>query len=152
MNNTIRNTTIGLATAVILISASTSVFAADDRERGQGWGLQNIITQIAERFGLNEVEVRTVVEETQTANRAEHRKQRQEEMNDRLDKLVADGIYTQEQKELILQKHEEHQSDEPSRGAHHEEMEAWATEHNIDLTHLHPEGFGPKNRMNRSNR
>jgi hypothetical protein len=93
-----------------------------------------IITNLSNKFGVSEEEVKTVFEET--------REQRHEE---RLNDLVSKGVITEEQKQLIQDKKKEMQSKyvelrnseitpeqrKEIRETHMEEMKKWAEENNI---------------------
>jgi hypothetical protein len=98
-----------------------------------------LLDKIIEKFGLNKTEVEQVVNEY----RGERRQQMQAQYEQRLNQAVTDGKITAEQKQLIMNKHNELQSqwdsENQQRQQHHEEMEAWAEENNIDLSAL---GFG----------
>lgn len=110
-----------------------------------------IVEKLAEKFGLNRDEVLDVFEE--------HRDDRKAEMfanfSERLDDLVAEGKITSEQKEKILDKHEEVQTkmeslkdlDPQERKAQmqafHEELKKWAEENNIDFPFMVFRSIGP---------
>jgi uncharacterized protein (DUF39 family) len=98
-----------------------------------------LLDKIAEKFNLNQDEVEQVV----TDYRNESRERMQSQYEERLNQAVTDGKITAEQKELILEKHNQLQSqwdaESQERQQHREEMQAWAEENNIDLSYL---GFG----------
>ena len=89
-------------------------------------------------------------------DRSERQAQRKELFEERLTQMVSDGKITEDQKKLILAKHEEMQSQreaqrdefqnmtpEERRSAveeHHEELESWAEDNEIDIGYLF--GFG----------
>lgn len=112
-----------------------------------------IVQKLADRFGLNPDEVEEVFEE----ERANHHAQVLQNFEDRLDEAVSEGKITFEQKEAILDKHEEMQakmSELLNKGlspyqmheemrAHHEELRAWAEEHDIDIPFMALNVKGP---------
>ncbi|MBI4130246.1 hypothetical protein HY468_02945 [Candidatus Roizmanbacteria bacterium] len=107
-----------------------------------------IVQKLVDRFGLNAEEVQQVFDE----ERDEHHAKMQEMMESRLTEAVTNGELTEEQKQLILQKQEEMQTereqnrevfqnmtDEERRTAmeeKHDELEAWAKSNGIDLQYL----------------
>lgn len=110
-----------------------------------------IIQKLVERFGLNEDEVKAVFDEA----REEKQGQMQAHFEERLNQAVVEGEITEEQKQAILNKHEEMKTNrQANRGefknltteereerkekmqAHREEMKAWAEENGIDSSLL----------------
>ncbi len=101
----------------------------------------DFVVRIAERFILNQDEVQSFMDEM----REEHHAEREAMMGERLDQAVADGKITEEQKNVILAKHEEIQSKleelkdlDPEERRNqmqqlHGEMKTWADEQGIDL-------------------
>jgi hypothetical protein len=116
----------------------------------RGWGFDTIIQKLVERFGLNQEEVAAVFEEARDEKRAEM-EQRHEE---RLNEAVQNGKLTEEQKNLILQKKEELQTQREQykdqdvsqedwqelREQHRADIKEWADENGIDTKYL----MGPK--------
>jgi polyhydroxyalkanoate synthesis regulator phasin len=104
-----------------------------------------VIQKLVERFGLNEEEVKDVFEEV----REEHHTQVQTDFEDWLSEAVTSGDLTEEQKQLILEKHEELKSDKESfQDMTREEMyqamldrktelKSWAEENEIDLEYFY---------------
>lgn len=102
-----------------------------------------IVQRLAERFSLNVEDVKEVFEE----ERAEHHTKMLKTFEDRLSNAVSEGKITEEQKQLILDKHEEMQakmqdlkSQDLTREemheemkAYHEELKAWAKEQGIEM-------------------
>jgi len=120
----------------------------------QGGRDHPFVQRLAERFGLNEDEVETFFEEEKEA----HRQEKQAKFEEYLDQAVADGKITEEQKQAILAKHEEHQAEMEALKAElkdlspeerkakmqelKQEMEQWAEENGINLEEIMPEkGF-----------
>lgn len=107
-----------------------------------------VVQKLAERFGLSQTDVQEVFDEA----RADHHAQMLANFEDRLNQAVSDGKITEDQKQLILDKHEEIQAkmdelqslDPQNRReqmqAYHEELQNWAEDNNIDLPLF---GFGP---------
>lgn len=117
-----------------------------------------LVQFIAERFDLDEEEVLTAMEDFQ--------EQRHEEMGvqfeNRLTQAVLDGKITDEQREMILQKHEEMRVEQENNWmtlqdmtaderrdeimARHEELKSWAEENGVDLSYFNV-GVGRGQRM-----
>lgn len=109
-----------------------------------------IVQKIAERFGLNESDVEDVFDEVH----AEHHAEMLANFEDRLSQAVTDGKITEDQKQAILDKHEEFQAkmdeikdmpEDERRAAMeqiHEDMKTWADENGIDIP-LFAMGRGP---------
>lgn len=115
-----------------------------------------VIQKLVEKFNLDENEVKSVFDQ----DREEHRTQRQTRFSEKLDQAVSDGKITAEQKDLIVKKHEEIQTENESlRDLSPEERrermqekrtawESWAQENGIELADFF--GFsGPKGEMGR---
>lgn len=109
-----------------------------------------IIQKLIDRFNLNTDEVTEVLEEA----KEEKHEQMKANFEEKLNQAVADAKITEEQKQLIINKHEEEQGWheelkdlEPeerwqAKKKHQEEMKNWAEENGIDLKGIL--GFGPK--------
>jgi len=91
----------------------------------------SMIDKIAEKFNLNEDEVADVFNEM----RLERQQERQKQMESGLDEAVQDGVITAEQKELLLNKHAEMQTE---REEHRKEMQSWFENQGIDPQSLAP--------------
>jgi len=110
-----------------------------------------IVEKIAEKFNLDKNEVQAVFDE----EHEERQQLMQQKQENRLDEFVDDGTITEEQKNLIIEKHEEMQANrEANRDLdpeerheameqEREEFENWAEENGIDLSLIGPFG-GPK--------
>lgn len=112
-----------------------------------------IVQKLADRFGLNVEDVEEVFEE----ERAEHHAQMLQNFEDRLSEAVTEGKITEEQKQTVLDKHEEmlarmeelrSQDLDPEEmhekmKAYHEELRAWAEEQNIDIPFMAFKVKGP---------
>lgn len=137
--------TIGAFIAAGAYGASSAL--ADDNNN-----CSNIVKKLSERFNLNEDEVKTVFNE----NREENKERVRQRFEEQLNQMVADGNITEEQKQAIIKKKEELQSQheeskgqfknlsaeerETEREKNREEMENWAKENGIDLGEI--KGFG----------
>lgn len=104
-----------------------------------------LIRRLSEKFGVPSTEVEAVMEEA----RAEHRQERQKELEERLNTAVSNGNLTQQQKAAILAKHQEllatweagreqfqAMSPEEKRAAREQarvELEEWAKAQGIDV-------------------
>lgn len=92
-----------------------------------------IIQKLAERFNLNQDEVMNVFEEV----RGEHHAFMATNFEEHLDEMVSEGKITEEQKQKILENHEELQAKmdewkDLSPEERHEKMKAWQEEHQIE--------------------
>ena len=109
-----------------------------------------MIQKLVEHFGLNTDEVDQILEEAHQ----ERHEQMQAQFEERLNQAISNGQITEEQKQLILDKHEEmyqnkqdfmNLSPEEKRTKmqeHKEEMQAWAEENGIDMSQFMPFGKG----------
>lgn len=122
----------------------------------------SLVTRIAEKFNLNEDEVKAVFD----AEREERAQERETSYNEMLTSAVANGEITEEQKALIVEKRAEldadHEKNREQRGSqdgteHTEEereerraereeereaLEQWAESNGIDMKYLRGKGMG----------
>ena len=111
-----------------------AIFADDNNPH------DTLITRIAQKFNLNENDVEAVFQSVRDERQAEMKKRQEERLND----AVSDGVITEEQKNAILTKMQEHQA---VRGQNREEMQKWFEEQGIDQTKLRDYlGFGGRGR------
>lgn len=116
--------TLGLAAAVGLGALGVRAVKADDTA-----SYPPFIQRLAERFGLNEDEVKTFFDE----QKQEKLELMQQAKEDRLNQAVEDGVITEEQKEALQNRWEEMwQERQQEKEQHREEMEAWFEEQGID--------------------
>ena len=146
-----KNTVKLLAASSVLVGGlalGSNVFAQSEGTNS----FPPFLERIAEHFNLDESEVTSFMEQMHE----ERHEQMQERMQTHLDDKVADGTITEEQKQLLLEKHNEMQAEreqlrqerQAEREEHRAEMEAWAEENGIDLESLRPEdGFGSHHGM-----
>lgn len=141
-----------LAAATIgIVGASTLgvSFAAHAQSDGSSGTL---VDKIAQKFNLNRDEVQKVFDE----NRAEHKAERQQQLEEKLNQAVAQGQITSEQKDEILAKLKEMRSfmdslkDKSSSErksaikAKRDELKQWAKDNNIPEKFIMPHGMhGP---------
>jgi len=143
--------TAGIISAIGLTGAA-GVSTASAMTGAQKGNRDQTTTQLAERFKLDENEVKSFFEEQQAGRQADREKQQAE----RLASAVKDGTLTQEQADLITKKtaenRAEHEADRNSdatreerqaeRTEHQAEMKAWAAENGIPDSFM---GQGPAN-------
>ena len=131
--------------AFTIISMSSFGANAAYAQSNESGSLPTLIERIIEKFGLKKDDVQKVVNEFRNEKQAEMKKLQEERLNE----AVTNGTITEEQKQLILKKHEEIQAEreknketwqnmtQEERKAEHEkrqaEMKAWAGENGIDL-------------------
>jgi restriction endonuclease Mrr len=114
----------------------------------------NLAAKIAERFGLNQDEVEAVISEARQAEMAQRQAEMQSNYEERLTEAVNNGQLTEEQKQLVLAKHEEIQANRQEPGEFKEmsdedrelsktereqervNLESWAEENGIDMKYL----------------
>lgn len=138
-----------MAAGTIAVGAATVSAQTIDES-----GYLSIVTKIAEKFNLNQDEVRAVFDE----EREVHHADMQQKMEDRLTAAVMAGELAEAQKQAILTKHEEMQTQrdanfeavknmtaEERRAAmqtKRTELQAWATAQGIDMKYLMMFGKG----------
>lgn len=88
--------------------------AAEENSNGQN-PMQSLVAKIAQKFGLKQADVQTVVDQ----HRTERETLRENNYLSRLDQLVADKKITVDQKQLIIAKNKE------LRSEREQEMEEW---------------------------
>jgi hypothetical protein len=88
-----------------------------------------LVQMIADKFGLKTADVQAVFDQ--------HRQNLQTDRQTRyiafLDQAIKDGKLTAAQKQLLLTKHQDLQT---NRQAKHDDLKTWATQNNIDLQYL----------------
>jgi hypothetical protein len=127
-----------LFATLLLIAYGTSTIKADDVSN-----YPPIVQTLVDKFGLNADEVDEVLSEAM----AERHAQMQQNKEDALNQAVTDGVITEEQKEALIEKHQEMwQERKTEREQHKEEMEAWFEEQGIDHDTLreYMGGFGKR--------
>lgn len=148
--------------ALTIVGAASYLNAQVFATGGQGFGQGEMASRLASRFGLNQDEVSQFLEEDRVAAREEHRAQAQADFLNQLTTAVANGELTEEQKQLIISKHDELSSQEPAAmgqkdawqdmtveereaaretrradmDAKRAELEQWASDNGIDLEYF----------------
>lgn len=136
-----------LPVAVLLIAGAafygTAAYAQGD-QNGRG----EMVQDLAEKLGIDESKVQTAFDTI----RAEHQQEMQAKFTERLNQAVADGKLTQDQKNMILQKHEEMQAQRETEreqvqtmtqeerrafmSERRDEMQQWGEANGIDMQYM----------------
>jgi len=122
---------LGLSLMVLAAGWLVKDVRADDF----GYGRGGMINQLTERFNLDENEVDQAIDDF----RAERQTEMQASQEERLDQVVEDGVITEEQKNMLIKKHEEMRQERMQR---REEMKTWMEESGIDFGALREYGCG----------
>lgn len=144
-----------LASTLVLVLGSLTVWATSSTKAFDLNRHTDLINRLASAFGKSPQEVQTVFDQYRTDLRAT----RQHEFEDRLNQAETNGKITAQQKQLILEKHQQLIDSRPtdldswqnlSRSQRrqqalnrHQEIKSWADQNGIDLSILGPL-FGPK--------
>jgi len=118
-----------------LIVLSGILMVKDARADDFDYGRERMIEQLSERFNLNEDEVNQAVDEF----RQERQNEMQARHEDHLNQAVQDGVITNDQKQALLNKHEEMRQEREKKWT---EMQAWMEESGIDFQALKEYGVG----------
>ncbi len=129
MNKKILIPAIALSVLGFVVAYGTGKVAA------QTTGRNGLMDRIVERFNLNEDEVDATIEEY----RNEKREQNWSDREAKLQQAVEDGVITAEQKQMLINKHQEMWEE---RGQHREEMQKWMEESGINFEALREYGCG----------
>jgi len=103
----------------------------------------SLITKVAQKFNLNEEEVKSIFEEDQAARKSE----KQARQTERLQEAVDDGDITAEQKTKIETKLKELQTELQSE---RDELKKWATDNNVDAKYLTGSRGGNNDRLQKA--
>lgn len=123
-----------LAAALIATASIAGISVAHADDSGT---YTSIVQRLAQRFNLNESDVQQVFDQART----EHQAQMQQNFSDRLEKAVTDGVITEDQKNVLMQKFEEKQNEKEQN---RQDMQNWLKDQGIDMTKLGSYiGFGP---------
>ena len=136
----------------------TSLVRAQDSDTTRGPAL--LIQNLTSRFGLNQDEVQEVFDTTREQERVQRQAQQQANLETRLSEAVSAGELTEEQKQLILSKHQEmgNQNKDDSwfdlspeerraqADSKRSELESWANENGIDTQYLFSGFANPETR------
>jgi len=118
-----------------LIVLSGILMVKDARADDFDYGRERMIEQLSERFNLNEDEVNQAVDEF----RQERQNEMQARHEDHLNQAVQDGVITNDQKQALLNKHEEIRQEREKKWT---KMQAWMEESGIDFQALKEYGVG----------
>ena len=123
------NTKILMGTLASVVLIGVGAFAITGAS-AQGYGFGSSMTaELAKRLNVSEDKVVDAMSEI----RNEHWQERQEVREEHLEDAVEDGLLTVDQKQALVEKHEEMQT---QHGERHEEMEKWFEEEGIDYEQL----------------
>lgn len=136
MNNKLLATFLFLGLVVYVVTVTGKSVLAN--ETGN---YSPIITRLAEKFNLNESDVQAVFDSV----RDENHDRLMQNQQDRLSQAVSDGVITEDQKQAIIAKWQEMQTErQQEREQNHEALQAWFSEQGIDTEALgNYIGFGP---------
>lgn len=147
-----------MAAAIIAVVGASIIGASTVSAQDTDTNKVSMVKQLAQKLGIEESKIQTAMDSIHADRQAEMQKQ----MEARLIQAVTDGKITEQQKQLILKKHQEIQAErEANRETiknltpeqrraemqeHKSEMEAWAKENGIDMS-LFFGGMGSKGGM-----
>ena len=128
-------------TAALMAMIGVNVYATDTEEAER----TSLIDRIIAQFNLNKDDVQKVVDQERTQRQQEHRDRVVASLTD----AVTQGKITEEQKNMILAKHEEMQktrteertagdrtANRAARAQERQEMVQWAKDNNIDTQYI----------------
>lgn len=118
-----------------MLVGGAAVYSINTAKAANTTNRENMSQQLAQKLGVDESKVDTAM----TQIREEHQAARKAEVSTNLDKAVADGVITAEQKQKFLDRCESMENDRQNRRA---EQEKWATDNGIDMSKLKDYGIG----------
>lgn len=137
---------------LVLILTDLGVFGVTRVSAQDSSDYPSIIQKLAQKFGLKEEDIQAVFNQ----DREERHAQKQAHFEAQLAQAVTDGKINETQKQLILEKHKELETNRQSgminmenktpeerkaaRDAQRQELESWAEQNGINLSYLG--GFG----------
>ena len=142
-----------IAAVGIISFAGLSTVSADNEETGK---FGQMGQRFAQRFGLDQTEVESFLQEDRQAMRQERKEEMQAKSDEKLSEAVDNGIITEDQKAALIAKREENKPDmgenrdlsveerEALRETNKADMESWANDNGIDLEALHEYLGGPQ--------
>jgi len=139
--SSIIKTRITLALAAIALLGAVGYGATVAVAQEVGDDAHPFVQMLAERLGLDENEVEEALNEI----KADKYAQMQERKEDRLLDAVEDGVITEEQRQALMEKHQEMWTERNrEREEHREEMDAWFEGEDINHEELmeYMGGFG----------
>lgn len=148
-----------LTTALALLTLVGVTTATSIRAEEMG-NYPPIIQKLVERFNLNPSEVQEVFNQEREERQQRRQEEGQTRLEERLNEAVQNGDLTEEQKQLLLNKHQELQQERETNReavqnmtreehqvameAERAELEAWSEENGIDLEDFFFGPMGPK--------
>lgn len=126
----IKNVFTVSALALVLVALGSLLWMGISRVQAATQN-QPVVDKLVERFNLNKDEVIGVFDEV----RQEKQQQMLTAMGERLDEAVNDGVITTEQKQALLNKHQEMWE---KQNQLREEMQTWMEQSGIDFEKLAP--------------
>lgn len=145
-----KSKTIALSLGALAVTAGMAytitqaqAFGTSSRDGNRS---QNMAQELAGKLGKSEDEVKNAF----SSLREEHRAEAKNNFEARLSEAVAEGKITEDQKQLILAKHEElraqFSAEKEQRESHRQEMQDWAKANGIDMESMMEFGLagGPK--------
>ena len=112
------------AVAITLVGATLFISTQVSAQSGYGYG-QTLVQKLAQKLGLGESNVQSALDDIRKENQAE----RQKIYEERLSQLVTEGKITEAQKQAILKKHAQLQTQRENNRA---EMETWAKQNGLE--------------------
>jgi len=144
-----------MTASAVTIAGATLFSTASAYAQNNSGQYPPLVTKLAQKFGLNEAEVKAVFDEEMNSRHT----QMQVKIQEKLTQAVADGKITEAQKTAIIAKHTEMQANreanriewqsmtpEQRREAMEElkqEMKTWAEQNGINLSYLPGWNKGP---------
>lgn len=127
-----------IATAGVILAGSAMIAPSAHAADGN-WSMSGLVSRLVEKFGLNQTEVDSVVEEYRGQRQAERQAQMKTDRDEHLAQAVSDGVISEAQKQALLEKLESNwQNHQAERQAHHDEMQAWAESQGFSMDDLQP--------------
>jgi len=139
---------IAIPTFIVAVVATATFGAVNTFAQAKTTQHDSIVQKLVQKFNLNEDQVKAVFEEERTERQAEM----QTKFEERLNQSVSEGKITEDQKKLIIAKHEEEQNEREADRAnwqnltseerrsqmdeHRTEMQSWAEENGIDMQYF----------------
>lgn len=126
-----------LSTIIVLgVIISVGYFATPAKANDFNSRRDTLVTRISQRFNLNKSDVEAVFDAIHDERQSEMEAKREE----KLTQAVKDGVITEDQKNALLVKMEDHAGQRQERA---EEMQKWFSDQGIDHTKLRSYlGFG----------
>ncbi len=134
---------ITIAAVIIALSSALVFTASQVKAETSTSRFDSLVSKIATKFNLKTEDVQQVFDE----ERSEHQAMMQSNFEDRLTQAVTDGNITQDQKQLIIAKHNElianndnwedsltFKQRRDAMQKQHDELQSWADQNGIDIS------------------